>query len=503
MYNNEQNTSQFLSSSSSDTKHSIGIDSAKNLAHIQGTPVQIPYTTPRLLLKALEWLDVENGILQINQVNYLSDIKKQIAKPTSQINFQDYYFLSDLLKSVPLFRVIPDDLIKEILQGLYQKTVNAGDVIVKEGELGNKFYIVTEGQFDVSIEIQKKPSIIKSLGSGDYFGEMALIDDSPRRASIIAASKGSLLCLNKETFAKIVNHPDLKQQLQEAFKNRKRELELSYYSATEVEMPLISGHIGEPLIPQTYANYVERPKQIHLSLVQVVIGLHTRINDLYNSCAHNQLGDQLKVAIENIEERVELEIINNKQFGLLAAADPDLVIQSGDENILDELDQMLSLVWKNPSFFVAHPKIILKLSKAATALSLSLQIVNFQGHNCISWRGVPILPSSKMPVSEGGSRPLVQESDRGGQEGGSAGQGSKAEYSDVILLRTGLDNQGVVGLHKLDVYSDIVVSNGIKSLAIKEMGINQHSIENYLLTKYFSVAILVPDALAVLKNVRL
>ncbi|MEP6909315.1 MAG: cyclic nucleotide-binding domain-containing protein [Actinomycetota bacterium] len=94
----------------------------------------------------------------------------------------------ELIRQVPLF----SDLDKRELQGLAssmkERTFNEGDTIASEGQTGVGFFIIDEGEASVSVKGKERAT----LGHGDYFGEVALIDDGARTATITA--KSSLKC---------------------------------------------------------------------------------------------------------------------------------------------------------------------------------------------------------------------------------------------------------------------------------------------------------------------
>jgi hypothetical protein len=87
-----------------------------------------------------------------------------------------------------------------------------------------------------------------------------------------------------------------------------------------------------------------------------------------------------------------------------------------------------------------------------------------------SWRGIPLLPCNKIPISEDFT-------------------------SSVIVMRTGEDNEGVIGLHQTGIPDEVE-----PSLSVRFMGINEKAVINYLVTAYYSAAVLVPDALGVLED---
>jgi hypothetical protein len=96
--------------------------------------------------------------------------------------------------------------------------------------------------------------------------------------------------------------------------------------------------------------------------------------------------------------------------------------------------------------------------------------VNIDDHRIPAWRGVPIYPCGKIPISP-------------------------EHTSSIVALRTGEDNQGVVGLHQVGIPDEY--SPGLN---VRFMGIDEKAIMSYLVTAYYSTAILVPDAIGVLEN---
>ncbi len=73
----------------------------------------------------------------------------------------------------------------------------------------------------------------------------------------------------------------------------------------------------EHALPDTFVDYDDNPREYMLSAVNTVVDIHTRVSDLY-SVPHNQIKEQLRLAIESVKERQESELINNKEYGLLA-----------------------------------------------------------------------------------------------------------------------------------------------------------------------------------------
>jgi hypothetical protein len=226
----------------------------------------------------------------------------------------------------------------------------------------------------------------------------------------------------------------------------------------------------ERVLPQTFVDYIENPREYLLSAVQTVLDIHTRVSDLY-SVPHNQIKEQLRLTIETVKERQESELINNKEYGLLAhaAASQKIKTRAGAPTP-DDLDELIAKVWKEPAFFLAHPLAIAAFGRECTRRGVPPPTVTLFGSPFITWRGIPLIPSDKVEV-------------KGGK-------------TSILLLRTGEAKQGVVGLFQPGLPGELS-----KGLSVRFMGINDQAIASYLVSLYCSLAVLTDDALGVLENV--
>ena len=110
----------------------------------------------------------------------------------------------DLLLSLPLFAPLPPATLEHLARSLVRVPAAAGTEITRQGEVGDRFYLVDEGEMDVLIDGE----VISSLGPGDHFGEIALLRDVPRTATVTARSNASLLALERDEFVSAVSgHP--------------------------------------------------------------------------------------------------------------------------------------------------------------------------------------------------------------------------------------------------------------------------------------------------------
>jgi CRP-like cAMP-binding protein len=107
------------------------------------------------------------------------------------------------LRSVPFFSQSPDELLANIAESSRNLAFAPGDVIIRQGEKGDSFFVITEGSALVVREDEAGNEIrIATLTTGDCFGEVALVESVPRTATVKASSKGSTLALNRRDFMK-------------------------------------------------------------------------------------------------------------------------------------------------------------------------------------------------------------------------------------------------------------------------------------------------------------
>lgn len=100
----------------------------------------------------------------------------------------------------PTVRALRDDLVRFLRGGAEfpRQTFSAGDVIVTEGEAGDAAYIVAEGTCEVRKRVAGGTTVVKELGPGDVFGEMAILTAGPRTASVVATTDGTVLVLTAQ-----------------------------------------------------------------------------------------------------------------------------------------------------------------------------------------------------------------------------------------------------------------------------------------------------------------
>ena len=228
----------------------------------------------------------------------------------------------------------------------------------------------------------------------------------------------------------------------------------------------------ESELPQTFVDYEENPREYFLSAVTTVLDVHTRVSDLYSN-PHDQIKEQLRLIIETIKEQQENQLINSEEYGLLTnVVDSQRIFPSTPAGAPtpDDLDELLTKVWKEPAFFLAHPRAIAAFGRECTRRGVPPPTVSMFGAQFITWRGIPLVPSDKVPIVENKTK--------------------------ILLLRVGEKRQGVIGL-----FQPGLPGEQSPGLSVRFMGINRQAIASYLISLYCSQVVLVDDALAVLDDV--
>ena len=111
------------------------------------------------------------------------------------------------------------------------------------------------------------------------------------------------------------------------------------------------GHEDESTLASTFVDYQEEPREYRLSSINAVLNVHTRVSDLLSS-PYDQTREQLRLLIESVKEKQESELLNNADYGLLNnVATPQKIKTRKGAPTPDDLDELLTKVWKEPSFF--------------------------------------------------------------------------------------------------------------------------------------------------------
>ena len=455
-------------------RQSVTTDAARLLATTTKTRAQISGVTPRWLLQLLPWVDVGAGTYRVNRrrvvipqderVRTVIDGNKASIRPVD-------------LRALSLLRDLDDSLIEKLCKVFTSESHPTGTTLIKEGSTGDRFFIIAKGSVEATTTgpygEKQRYSV---FGEGDYFGELAFLHEAPlgKEAGVETLTDVIVLTLKPETLK------GLSKADREAFERAvlQRQASRSLLTAHgEQDLALMSGHDGEPELPRALVDYEMDPAEYPLTVIQTILRAHTRVTDLYNTPI-DQLTEQLRHTIEAMKERQEWELFNNPQFGLLHApsATQRCHTRKGAPTP-DDMDELITKVWKKPAFFLAHPAAIAAFGRECTMRGVPPATVQLFGSPFITWRGIPIIPSDKVLV------------------GGRTNPDGIGKTS-IVLIRVGEADQGVVGLNQMGIPGEVQ-----PSLAVKLMGINSRSVAQYLVSLYFSLAMLTDDAVGVLEDV--
>jgi len=447
---------------------SLNTAAARNLATTTKTKPQMQGISSRWLLKMLPWIQVVGGAYRVNR-------RFTYTVGDGRVTFTnvgaDIRVIPQELCELPLLRGFADE---EILSALADRFVQqefaAGDVIIQAGQSANQVILIAHGKVNVIGPGKYDDEVVLGvLADGDHFGDQAVVQSEDTwDVTLQAVTRCIVLSLPEEAFRQLVSQSE---SLQTQVDQYRASLSKPQSAEGEALIDLSAGHQSETPLPGTFVDYEVAPREYELSLAQTVLRVNSRVSDLYNE-PMNQTEQQLRLTIETLREQQEHELINNRDFGLLHNADlkQRIFTRSGPPTP-DDLDELISIVWKEPSFFLAHPRAIAAFGRECNRMGLYPNTVPMGNSSIPAWRGIPIFPSNKIPIS-------------------------KTRTSSFMLMRVGEANQGVIGLHKTGIPDEYQ-----PSLSVRFMGINEKAIISYLVSAYYSTAVLVPDALGILEDV--
>ncbi|MEU8587806.1 family 2B encapsulin nanocompartment shell protein [Streptomyces sp. NPDC048664] len=450
-------------------QQSLGTAAARNLATTTKSAPQMQEISSRWLLRMLPWVNVQGGTYRVNRrVTYsVGDGRVTFVKTGDQVTV-----IPAELGELPALREYEDhEVLAELAQRCQQRRFAPGDVLAEFGGQADEVYLLAHGKVEkIGTGPYGGDAVLGVLADGAYFGDQALLDpDAIWEYTARAVTACTVLALPRRDVEQVAERAG---SLREHLRQQRSIPAQRTNKFGEKEIDLAAGHSGEPDIPHTYVDYDAAPREYELSIAQTVLRIHTRVADLYNQ-PMNQTEHQLRLTVEALKERQEHELINNRDFGLLHNCEYDQRLQPHDGVPgPDDLDELLSRR-RGTKMLLAHPRAIAAFGRELNKRGLVPETLDVGGNRIPTWRGVPIYPCNKIPVSD-------------------------ARTTSIIAMRVGEEDQGVVGLRQAGIPDEIE-----PSLSVRFMGINEQAVINYLVTAYFSAAVLVPDALGVLENVEI
>ncbi|MEG4206349.1 family 2B encapsulin nanocompartment shell protein [Microcoleus sp. Pol7_A1] len=451
------------------TQLSLGTAAARKLATTTKSAPQMQEITSRWLLKMLPWVQTKGGTYRVNRrLTYtVTDGRLSFTNTGSVVEV-----IPQELCQLPLLRGFNDTGVLSALASRFvQQEFLPGDIIVQSGQAADRLFSIAHGKVNkVAVGKYGEEPLLDMLADGDHFGDQVLVEsESTWKFTIKAVTRCTVLALPQQAFRELLNQSGALQAQVEQFRTRAQQPQ---NKQGEASIALSAGHLAETPLPGTFVDYELSPREYQLSVAQTVLRVNTRVADLYNE-PMNQTEQQLRLTVEALRERQEHDLINNREFGLLHNADlkQRIYTRSGPPTP-DDLDELITRRRKS-KFFLAHPRTIAAFSRECNRRGIYPDSIDMDGSKVITWRNTPILPCNKIPIT-------------------------KNQTSSILVLRTGEEDQGVIGLHQTGIPDEYQ-----PSLSVRFMGIEEKAIISYLVSAYYSVAVLVPDALGILEDVEI
>lgn len=449
---------------------SLGTAAARNLATTTKSAPQMQEITSRWLLKLLPWVQTKGGVYRVNRrLSYtVGDGRVSFSNTGATVQV-----IPQELTELPLLRGFEDvDVLTALANQFVQQEYAAGDTIVEIGQSADRIILIAHGKVNkIGVGKYDEQIVLDVLADGSHVGDETVVSSEDTwQYTLKAITATTVLYLPQQAFERLIGQSEALSTHVDLFRELLRQPQTA---DGEASIEVATGHALESTLAGTFVDYEASPREYELSIAQSILRVSTRVADLYNE-PMNQTEQQLRLTVEALRERQEHEMINNSEFGLLHNASFEQRIYSNTgAPTPDDMDELLSKVWKEPGFFLAHPRTIAAFGRECNRIGVYPTSIDVSGAQVTAWRGVPIFPCNKIPISN-------------------------TRTSSVLLMRTGLEKQGVIGLHQTGIPDEYQ-----PSLSVRFMGIDEKAIISYLVTAYYSAAVLVPDALAILEDVEI
>ncbi len=448
---------------------SLGTAAARQLATTTKTPAQMQEISSRWLLRILPWVDTRGAVYRVNRrlVYELGDGRVTFVTTGAEVRV-----IPQKLRELPFLRSFEDESVLQALADRFQQREYApGEVILEPGQPADQIVLLAHGKVEKTGRGRYgEDTVLGILTDGDHLGYRPSVNGvGDRSYGVRALTPTTVLTLSRGSFEEVLAQSDA----------LRRHLEAILAAPTppqnrhgEAAIARSSGHVGEPALPRTFVDYDTTPRQYELSLSQTVLRVHSRVADLYSD-PMDQYREQLRLSIEALREEQEHQLVNNPDFGLLHNADlrQRISTRSGPPTP-DDMDDLL-VRRRKTRCYLAHSKAIAAFHRQCNRRGLYPAPVEVMGRSVPSWRGVPILSCNKIPISESGT-------------------------TSILAFRTGEQDEGVIGLYQAGIPEEHE-----PGLNVRRMGVDAKAVTCYLVSTYYSAAVLVPDALGILENVEL
>lgn len=222
--------------------------------------------------------------------------------------------ISNQLKTSFLFRGLPAETLRAVAQKVGTHKLAEGDVLIRKGEEGDSLFMINEGWFKiVTQDAQGGELIINQTGPGETIGEMALLDEAPRSATVIALSNAKVLELKKDAFQEILDQrPDIALTLIRSFSSRLRFSTTYIEKAIDWSQKIAAGDYSftenTQAIMKSGGSDDDKAAQLLSAFFKMVKSVKAREDEL------KQKVEKLSLQIDEARRKREFEEITNTDF---------------------------------------------------------------------------------------------------------------------------------------------------------------------------------------------
>jgi CRP/FNR family cyclic AMP-dependent transcriptional regulator len=202
--------------------------------------------------------------------------------------------MNELIKKIDFFSGLDDKILNKISDACIARQFTKGETIVRQGEMGLGLYIISRGRVKVDREQGGVRTQVAELGPEQFFGDMALLDNKPRSATVTAIEDAECLLLTRDSFVKLMNkYPDIPIRMAKVLAERLREANAKIVAVTQPQTPSANTEIPAPAahpapvaavapVPPPSANGLtpappadSTQQQIHSKLLETFQNLYT------------------------------------------------------------------------------------------------------------------------------------------------------------------------------------------------------------------------------------
>ncbi|MFN4216099.1 MAG: cyclic nucleotide-binding domain-containing protein [Brevinematales bacterium] len=169
-------------------------------------------------------------------------IASTVYPPVETHQFEEAYEILDAFSRIEVFQGLPFERIKDLLLVVKKESFKRGETIIKKGTKGDKFYLIFSG--NVVIEDEDDEKNRKIYGNYEYFGEISLVEDTPRQATVKALTNVEAFVIEKDAFLRLVENTPILERIKHVARLRNGET-WSVIKANPYFAPLTSAQITE------------------------------------------------------------------------------------------------------------------------------------------------------------------------------------------------------------------------------------------------------------------